>query len=576
MQTVAQQEDLKYLEQLLQDQLRSQFPQGDFIKIGCAIDDDGTLVILSQHPATEALAPELIFTTIQQTLESLRPQVVQPVKVLLRAAGQKQAYAKQSFILQPANSLPLTVERAREEHDVVERSPQYQKTTVERAREEDDVVERSPQRQIFVPVLVLGCGVAVAALLIGGYLLSHPCGIGRCKPLQTSQQMYQEASQTLQQANSQSDIALAQEQLTAAQGALTAIPRWSPYYGKAQQLGQTLSNQSATLNQMGTAFRKATAAAQKRQNPQNTAQAWQVTQTLWQEAIAPLETIPSSSPLYPLAQQKLSEYRANLQAVNQQWNFEQQSIAKLAQAKNTAQVATKHENAAQSLQDWQQIESTWQTAIKPLNTIPQTSTIYQEAQQLLKTYRSQLAAASNRSDREQIAAKAYKQATNFANVANSYEQQNQWIKASNTWQEALKSAKQVPLGTFYYRQTQPLIFSYSSKSEQAQLKQKVASVLQKAEADINRTCSGEIRVCNYSLNTQAMTVQLTPQYERALERGYTTANFRGDAQTVAGIVVHYQTLREALEAISDNAGISLQVYASNNEQLHTYKPADGK
>ncbi len=421
-------------------------------------------------------------------------------------------------------------------------------------------------------LLVVGGGVVLAAIFTSIYMLTRPCVIGRCKPLQTAQQLNQGATRMAKSADSQSELLAAQQQLVAANNSLKQIPRWSGHYQEAQQVSQSLFNQSALLNQAIAALQQGARATQRSQNPPRSALELQTIQALWQDAIANLAAVPSDSALFPLAQQKLPAYQTNLKSVNQQLQMEQQASKKLILAQKTALLAKQRQDTAQSWQAWQTAKSNWVSAIDTLATIPKTSAAYKEAQQLLPTYQTQLATASDRASKEQMAAKAFSQAISQANLAQREQQQNQFTNAVNNWKQALTYAKQVPSGTLYYKQVQPLITSYSETIQQAQAQLKVANVLQKARTDLNRTCSSNIRVCTYTVNNKLIVVQLTSGYEQTVERNYIVGKRKGDLSLQAGIAFHYRALRQALEIISANADIPLQVYEPDGSLIHSYKP----
>ncbi len=594
----AQQEDLQFLGQLLQERLQLDIDRGDALKIGCAIRD-GSLVVLSQHPPSVNLDPERTFAALKQALVLLRPQVSQPVTLYLRVAGQKQAYAKHNFTLAPPEtatreSLPALSKMAsmfESDEKVSEKGAAYRiPNTLARTHVLHGLPypsmrnpEISQTKAFFHPrlarlaqiptlALVVGGGVALASVFSSIYMLSHPCVIGECKPMQTAQQLSQAATHVTRWGESKEDLLIAQQELAEANNLLKMIPRWSSRYQEAQELSQTITSQSVMLDGAIAALDQAGAAAQKGKKPFKTNQDWQDIHALWQRAIAILEAVPSNSALSSLAQQKLSEYQASLKTVNQHFHTEQQATKKLVQAKNTAQIATKRQRTAQSLESWQKVKATWHTAVNTLAAIPKTSIAYQQAQQLLGTYRTELAAASDRASKEQMSAKAFSEAISLADLAQRDQQQHQLTKAVNHWKQALTSAKQIPSGTLYYKQAQPLIASYSSSFQEAQAQFRVANILQKTSTDLKRTCSSNIRICNYKVNNKLIVVQMTSDYEQAVERSYRSARLVGDSQTQANVAVHYRTLKQALEAISDNAGIPLQVHEARNSQIQTYKP----
>lgn len=600
----AHQEDLQALGQLLQARLRSHIPNGNKLKIGCAISNE-TLVVLLQHPPRVEFDPEITFAAIEKNLQSLRLQVTGPVKLYLRVSGQKQAYAKHDITLHPAElvtianssynqvnsnnwskrkEFPVSASQSLDaigltNHNLSQHLTNWRNneslTGVRQPAKKTEGFSakvRSLLADIPTPLLVVGGGVALATLFSSTYMLTRPCVIGECPALETAQQLSKVANHLTQRVNSQPDLLAVQQQLVEANNSLKAIPRWSFRYQEASQLSQNLSERSATLDQISAALEKAAAATKKGENLPHTVQKWQEIQALWQQAIATLANIPANSSLYGLAQQKLAQYQTNLQVVNQHLNLEQQASKKLLQAKNTILLAKTRGDTARSSQAWQKVKATWQSAIAILGSIPKTTTAYEEAQQLQASYRTQIKAASDRATKEQMSAKAFSQAMSKANLAQKDEQQNQISLALSNWNQALNSAKQIPGGTQYYNQSLPLIASYTSAIQQAGAKLKVANVLQLARTDLNRTCSGTIPVCKYSLNNQLIMVQLTSGYEQAVERNYISARLHTKSKTQVGVAMHYYKLKRELEAISNKANVPLQVYESDGSPLHNYKP----
>ena len=600
----AQQEDLQTLGQLLQERLRSHIPNGNMLKIGCATSNE-TLVVLLQHPPRVEFDPEITFTEIEKNLQSLRPQATGSVKLYLRVSGQKQAYAKHDITLHPAElvtiantsynqvnsnnwserkEFPVSASHSLDaigltNHNFSQHLTNWRNNeSLTGVRQQAKKTEgfsakvRSLLADIPTPLQVVGGGVALATLFSSTYMLTRPCVIGECPALETAQQLSKVANHLTQRVNSQPDILTVQQQLVEANNSLKTIPRWSFHYYEASQLSQNLSVRSATLDQISAALEKAAAATKKGEKLPHTVQKWQEIQALWQQAIATLANIPANSSLFALAQQKLAQYQTNLQVVNQHLNLEQQASKKLLQAKNTILLAKTRGDTARSSQAWQKVKATWQSAIAILGSIPKTTTAYEEAQQLQASYRTQIEATSDRATKEQMSAQAFSEAMSKANLAQKDEQQNQISLALSNWNQALNWAKQIPGGTQYYNQSLPLIASYTSAIQQAGAKLKVANVLQLARTDLNRTCSGKIPVCKYSLNNQLMMVQLTSGYEQAVERNYIGARLHTNSKTQVGIAMHYYKLKRELEAISDKANVPLQVYESDGSPLHNYKP----
>ena len=166
------------------------------------------------------------------------------------------------------------------------------------------------------------------------------------------------------------------------------------------------------------------------------------------------------------------------------------------------------------------------------------------------------------------AAKTYKQAVNAVNLAERYERQNQWYSAVAQWQTALNSAQRVASNSLYNVQAQQLVVPVSTSLQQAQEKLQVAIRIQKTRSDLDKTCSGEIRVCTYIMASQGITVRITPDYEQNLQDNLVEASAQGDTDIIDGVNSHLQTLQQALEAISDNADVPLIVYDAQGSVIY--------
>ena len=254
-----------------------------------------------------------------------------------------------------------------------------------------------------------------------------------------------------------------------------------------------------------------------------------------------------------MAQQKIKEYQANLAETNQRLAKERQAQEYLKVAKEAALIAQARQGVAQSLEHWQLVYSTWQMVFKRIKQIPQGTMAYEEAQQLSAASLPKMASARDRTTQEKIAANAYKQGLRIAQLAQDSQVNSQWSVAVNQWRNALTFINQVPQGTFYYGKAQLLVNSYKNALKQAQGQLQLAMKLQQARKDLNQTCYGKTRVCNYTIENNVIKVRLTPAYVQTVKQTDLNAKAKGDSKTQVGVVNHILTLEEALEAISDNA-----------------------
>lgn len=113
---------------------------------------------------------------------------------------------------------------------------------------------------------------------------------------------------------------------------------------------------------------------------------WVEVTPLWQQAIQQMQSIPSNSPKYSIAQEKVKEYQGYLRQVQE--NFDPFLVG-MQQAKQAVEVG----KSARTSPQWQQAQDLWQQAIQQMQTVPQDHSNYQTAQGKIKEYQRYQAAA---------------------------------------------------------------------------------------------------------------------------------------------------------------------------------------
>ncbi|AKG24382.1 hypothetical protein IJ00_01415 [Calothrix sp. 336/3] len=585
------QEDLRFLAQVLQEQLRAEVPSGEFFRVKCVVKND-KMMILTQHPQGVATDTEEVFDLLTEVLLAIPSHQEQDVELYLRIAGVKLPYAKRSLTVVPnGNMASSTPSIAADFVEVPEETPQTTEQETDFSATSplifaDDALVENYDPMADMPETsvtynppgkyrgILGAGILALVVLMGTgtYLLTRPCVLSGCKQLQDAQELQRQLQQKSGSLKSEKELSGLEKRLTEVGEELKVIPAWSPSGGEAATLAANLSEQAQIINQVQQALKAGSVAIEKSQAPAKNLQDLQSRQQMWRQAIAPLEAVKPNSPAYDLIQPKLAVYRVGLQAINQQLQTEERWLQKLAAAQKVAQAATQREGTAKTLQDWQRVQFTWQIAVNALSPIPQTSSAYPEAQRLLTEYKPKLSVNRDRATRELLAAKTYNQAISAAAQARTYGEQKQWQKAVVYWNQALTSIKQVTPGSIYANQSQNLLDSYSTSLRQAEEQLQMATVQQKNQTDLEKTCSGTVRICNYTIDERGIIVNITPEYEQTLAANINAAKTQNDATTFNSVTNHLQILQQALEVISDNANLPLVVYDAQGQQIHQHMP----
>jgi hypothetical protein len=593
MKTATRPNNLETLALLLQDSLQSQLSAPVPLRVRC-LPKNQLLVILVEHP--EAVVPDSqeVFGFVEGAIRE-QPRLNYPsVKIYLRVQGHKQPYSFYSFNLESYSATTSTLDEDEQSLDTptadhtVETEPHppdsphpwdqpipEEHSLLEEPPEETPQVKpkNSKSKEALLPLVVAGVGLSLFVFSASLFVLTRPCVVGSsCKAITQAEDLSQTSLTRLQNPQSGKEVLEAQSQLQEAINLLQSIPFWSGYHSEAQEHLKTYQAQADRVASVVRALKTGARAASRSENPPHSATRWIEVQGLWREAIALLEELPTDSNLQPLAQQKIKAYKQNLTQANQRLVNERESQQRLQEAKDAALIAQARQGVAQSLEHWQLVYATWQTAMKRLQQIPQGTTAYEEAKQLSALYLPQMTRVRDKKAQEQFAYNSYTKGLRLAELARNAQFENQWTVASTHWRDALTHMQQIPQKTFFYSKAQPLIKTYSAALQQARGKLQLAVRLQQTRSDLKQTCQGKVLVCNFGIINNIIKVRLTPAYTQLVKQSALTAKARGDTNAQSGIVNHIMTLGEALEAISDNAKMRLEVYDSEGNPVQAHNP----
>jgi len=626
--TVAErQSNAQILEVKLQKHLQAAGFKNLPLYISCDFRDE-SLTVVGEHPRSLVLKAKPTFAVLEAAILEIEPESIQQIGLCLKITGQKQPYAFHSFTMHhPVLSRPKTVEIFKKPEipaaetgivlaenpadtaDVAEDLPletevknaggdeyfpnfsdsssnsepiAFKVTTIPGDFAENPfnpldmeavTVSQTPKYSPWAVLAATGIVSLAAIILAGGYyLLSRPCAIGECPALANAKQLSDNSIRTLKTSKVANSPEEAQKQVKGAIALLEPIPAWSIHRGEAQTALEKYRQQSQNVNSAIDGARLAESAARKTGNPPYSAANWQEAQALWQSAIAQLGEIPTDSPVYPYAQKKFKEYRKNLATGNKQLGTEKQAEETLLEAKNKAQIAEAREAVAQTAESWIQVQIGWEQALEILSEIPSNTQSYQQGKLLVPKYETKLSQARERKNVEGIAENAYTQAVTLAAEARIFEGKNGWFKASENWRRALSYAEQVPTATSYSQKAKPLIDSYTNSLREAEVRLQEERRLQKARTDLDKTCKGKPKVCDYTVSKGLIAVQVTPDYVQKLQQTFIQANNNNSVKTRQAVQKHVETLQKALEAIGDNAKIPMQVYDGEGKRIASHEP----
>ncbi|MGB3492683.1 MAG: hypothetical protein WBA57_08135 [Elainellaceae cyanobacterium] len=429
-----------------------------------------------------------------------------------------------------------------------------------------DGISQSPlahinsRRAIAVGVTVMGVTGAL-------YTLTRPCVVGACPQIGSAQELGDKSSKMLQQAEAWKDLERAGTYLNQAVETLEPIPMWSGYASEAKAL---LGAYGADLLMVETLLDVediANTASQTSQDPLYSLADWESVRSLWQQAISQLEAVPSDSPMYAFAREQLRTYRQRIAWVNQQIALEENAKESLNKAKQAAQLAEARQGSAQSLEHWQFARVTWIVALDRLQLVPQDTLAFLEAEPLTQSYQTALDAVTRRVEREQDAQTFLTQAEEQAAMARAAEQRLNWQQAVSDWTEAIASVENIEDGTSPHPEAEDLRTTYNQALSNANEK---LLITERIQIELEKTCIGEIRICNLLSVDEVIKIRLDNSYVSAIE----AARSSGNNSIQAVVTDHQLILRRALEAIANEYDLPVEVYNPENTMLERHSPRE--
>ncbi|MBP0021046.1 MAG: hypothetical protein J7647_26265 [Cyanobacteria bacterium SBLK] len=470
-----------------------------------------------------------------------------------------------------------------DEEDITQPDLNFDFAAIDEEEDPDAWMRQSPEKQAQIDVSpylekvwvgVVGTGIVMAIVGFFGtlYALTRPCVVGSCDTMDVAKELANNAIATLQDPPSGRAILQAQQQIQQSIAFLESIPRWSRKYGEAENLLVAYQSSREGLRELIAALQIASRAAELSQNPPLPAAKWKDAKDTWEEAIAGLEEISPQSEFYRFARKKIGEYRTNLDIVTQRWETEQKALENLEAAREAAKIAEVRQGIAQSLEDLRLASATWQTAIGRLESVSEGTMSYDSAQTELAALLPISKESEDRKNHELFAVEAHTQATQSAEKARSAQRRNRWSDAVSHWQSAVNYIKQVPSDAFIYGKARPLVQEYNGALTKAEGSLKESIQVRQARLDLDEICNGELVFCIYSISDATISVRLTPSYIKRIQETAIAARSQNDINAQADVMEHIFSLEQALEKISDNAGIPLEIYTSDNVLVKTHKP----
>lgn len=622
---------LKILESFLQNSLHAHFRRIIPFRIQCVYKHD-TLLVLAQHPANIDIDVPDIFQVLERALQAEEPKTPLAVKLYLRTEGDRRPYSQKSFRVYPhvkkvisgeaapeltnnsqdraslrSDSPPIVAMKSTPAPSTIDDSPTSPSAAISGEIVATDAAENvpanaltkidpdrfsanlapsaseisidpppppaiaKPQRKILLPILGVLGSIAVGSG--AGYMATRPCVFGACTELTNATQVAQSSFTTVNNPQATgNDILAAQRKLQQSIEAIESIPVWSPSHNTAQTALQATKPPAQDLDITVGAMNQAWAATNLVKSPPITIAKWQESKRMWVESIASLGKVPTTSKVYPLAQQKLTNYRSKLGEIENRIAAENSADEAFKSAISDSQLANQAQSVAKTLPEWQKVKAMWDRVNTKLTSIPSTTIVYPQAQSILTTDRPQIAIATEKVQEEEKATQDYNNAVKFATEAKLADKNNRPLIAVNRWNQAVVAIQNIPETSTVYDRAKPLVFEYTKSFQRAEEQLKVNERIALSIKDLQTTCAGSPQICTYTVTTKGIVVRFTPLYSNTVMTRAKTAVSGDNGTAKMGILSHVNTLGDALQTISENAQLPISVYGADGKQIQNYKP----
>ena len=412
------------------------------------------------------------------------------------------------------------------------------------------------------------------AIGLGMYILTRPCAVGGCPPLERAEVLADEYEDAIAAAKKPQTIVRARERLRQAYELLDLVPNWSVHAADAQRLRAAYETDRIQVEKIAAIFLQAHQNAVAAQDPPHPVVTWKALAESWSNLVARLQEVPEDFPPQTLVVNKIAEYRRNQQAIERQAEVEYGAAHRIERAIALAALAETQEGVASSWESWQEVVDKWSEALEELQRIPKTVTAFPRAQELLELYRPRLIAANDRQQQESQGIELYEEALAAADLARNSEEQEQWFQAAVRWRQALAAASRIPTQTSYHDRALPLVDAYQNALEVAQNQARLKDTLQKARQVLEKTCGGSPqRVCVYKVTPDLIVIQLNDKYVDRLRATVLLAGAEGKPQVVRRAEAQIRKLQTDLENISETMRLPIAVYDADGTQIDTYSPS---
>lgn len=431
-------------------------------------------------------------------------------------------------------------------------------------------LKKRQYRKSISKVLALGIGISIGLGLL--YILTRPCVVGACPQLKQAQTDAEETLNKIDGVVSEAEILAAKEQLSHSIELLKPIPPWSVRYGTAIAAISDYERQLLSLESLMIVTQQANQTQQSVKTASQTVTEWQSSKTKLEEAMTRLPSADLPKAIEVSVDLKKRQYERTLADIEALIQLEKGATTQLEEGEEVGKLALARQKTAQSLENWQSVEDTWQSAINKLQTIPVNTTSHNQARQLLQEYNYQLVKAQGIRQRVEQSFNLLTTAQNQAKKAQNWQDKKEWSKAVEQWGNALTNLQQIPKSSVYAQQASPLISSYQLATNQAKIELNKALARQELTQYLESLCQRPETICYFTVQNNLIKVSLTEDYHQQLLATAAQAQQDNDQQARLHLENHLYRLENGLRSLSLKARLTIELYRADEQLMMTFQP----
>ncbi|MFN6529651.1 hypothetical protein [Nostoc sp. ChiSLP03a] len=167
---------------------------------------------------------------------------------------------------------------------------------------------------------------------------------------------------------------------------------------KIREQNLILTQETSAYTNFKSAQKLGMEAASLVQKPPHPLKVWQQAQNKWYQAIILLDRIPAKTSIYDRAKNKLAYYQINYESISKRVLIEKKAVGNLELAHKLATEANLFvKNSPHSQLSRQQAQNKWRQAINLLEAIPESTSVFVQAKEMLSIYKTNYAGTNQQS-----------------------------------------------------------------------------------------------------------------------------------------------------------------------------------